>query len=175
MGDELTRIQERLASDIEKTVAFFEALPASDSTQPLYTTGSQWQVGQLLAHFVSAERTYTHYLRDVLQGGPGVPKDFDLDAFNDAETPALSATPIPELITALRQTRADLIDLTRSMTDADLDRAVYHPWFGQSDMRSMLKLIYRHHLIHLRDARAALETGQPVPHREIAPPAASER
>ena len=175
MADKLARIQERLASDIEKTVAFFDSLSVSDWDQPLYTTGSQWQVRHLLAHFVSAERAYTHYMRDVLQGGPGVPKDFDLDAFNDAETPALSARPIPELMAALRQTRADLTDLTRSMTDADLDRSVYHPWFGQSDMRSMLKLIYRHHMIHLRDARAALETGRPVPHRDIAPPAASER
>jgi len=36
----------------------------------------------------------------------------------------------------------------------------------------MLKLIYRHNIIHLRDIRRALKTRQPVPHLDVTPPAA---
>ncbi len=34
----------------------------------------------------------------------------------------------------------------------------------------MLKLIYRHNMIHLRDLRKALATGDPVPHLDVSPP-----
>jgi hypothetical protein len=33
----------------------------------------------------------------------------------------------------------------------------------------MLKLVYRHNMLHERDVRKALETGQPVPHVDAQP------
>jgi hypothetical protein len=37
----------------------------------------------------------------------------------------------------------------------------------------MLKLVYRHTMLHLRDVRKALETGLPVPHLDVTPPSAN--
>jgi hypothetical protein len=54
----------------------------------------------------------------------------------------------------------------------DLQLRGYHPWFGDSQLEDMLKLIYRHNIIHLRDIRRALKTRRPVPHLDVTPPAA---
>ena len=170
MSTELARIQERLASEGEKTAAFFESLSSSEWGQQVYTTGSQWRVRQFLAHFVSAEHAYIRFMRDVLQGGEGAPRDFDINAFNEAETPPLSQNPVAELIAAFRQVRAELIGLCNNLTEADLSRIGYHPWFGEMELSWYLKLVYRHNVIHLRDIRQALQTGQPVPHAAVLPP-----
>jgi hypothetical protein len=155
----------------EKTAAYFESLERSDWEQQVYTTGSGWRVRQLLAHFISAERAFEHFIRDVMKGGPGAPRDFDIDAFNESEVPQLEAAP-PELIDAYRETRSRTLKLLDEVGSSDLRLRGYHPWFGDSQLEDMLKLIYRHNIIHLRDIRRALKTHQPVPHLDVTPPAA---
>ena len=168
----LGRIRERLSSEGEKTAEFFDALTEADWDQQVYTTGSGWRVSQLLAHFISAERTFEIFIRDVLKGGPGAPRDFDIDAFNESEVPELQA-PRSELIRTYRSTRRRTLELLDEVDSTDLLKRGYHPWFGDSQLDDMLKLIYRHNIIHLRDIRRALKSHAPVPHLDVTPPAAT--
>jgi hypothetical protein len=101
-----------------------------------------------------------------LDGGPGVPKDFDIDAFNEAQVPTLDALSNLELVEALRSVRRETVSFVGSLGPGDLDREGFHPWFGQGTLGFIIKLIYRHPMLHLRDTRQAIETGQPVPHGE---------
>jgi len=167
----LAHIRGRLEEEGQKTAAYFEALADSDWDQQVYTTGSGWQVSQILAHFISAERAFEHFIRDVLKGGPGAPRDFDIDAFNESEVPELAA-PTSELVSAYRATRLRSLKLLDEVGANDLRRRGYHPWFGDSQLEDMLKLVYRHNIIHLRDVRRALKSGKPVLHLEVTPPAA---
>jgi uncharacterized damage-inducible protein DinB len=163
---EIERLQQRLAAEGEKVASFFGALSAELWDRQVYTTGSQWTIRHVLAHFVSAERTYLYYMRDVVDGGTGVPRDFDIDGFNESQVPALAQRPGAELLSALRQARSETVAFVGGLSSSDLDRRGYHPWFGDADLRFMLKLIYRHPMLHTRDVRQALETGAPVPHGE---------
>jgi hypothetical protein len=173
LEETLDRIRTRLMEEGEKTAAYFESLSHADWDQRVYTTGSGWHVRQLLAHFISAERKFEHFIRDVLAGGPGAPRDFDIDGFNESEVPELDAHP-SDLIEAYRQTRQRTIDLMDEITSDDLHLRGYHPWFGDSQLEDMLKLIYRHNIIHVRDIRRALRTRLPVPHLDVTPPAAMD-
>jgi hypothetical protein len=164
--DELAHIRTRLAAEGEKVAAFFASLAEPDWDQQVYTTGSAWKVRQVLAHFVSAERAYQGYIRDVLQGGAGAPHDLDIDAFNEAEAPVLSAAPVSDLIADFRQARADSIRLTQILGEADLVRLGFHPWFGEKELGWYLKLLYRHNSLHLQDVRKALETRHSLPHTD---------
>ena len=132
----------------------------------VYTRGSQWAVRHILAHFVSAERAYLHYMRELLDGGRGVPRDFDIDAFNESQVLSLSPLPHAELVRSLRRARSETVAFVAGLSASDLDRRGYHPWFGETDLGFMLKLTYRHPMLHLRDVRQALQTGEPVPHGE---------
>lgn len=163
---EIHHLQQRLASEGRKTHNFFRALTPMDWDRPVYTSGSAWRVRHVLAHFISAETGYLRYLRQAVAGGPGVPRDFDIDAFNESEVPRLDGLKADELLSTFEATRAETIEFVGGLTAADLDRRGYHPWFGDGDLRFILKLIYRHPQLHVRDVRQALDSGSPLPHGE---------
>lgn len=166
-------ILKRLVEEGRKTAAFFAALPAAQFGQAVYTTGPEWQARDLIAHLVSTERTLLHYARDVLAGGPGVPENFAIDAYNAEQTAALRTAAVGELVAAVETARAETAALVAGLADADLDRLIFHPWLGRAPLEQVFKLLYRHTMLHERDVRRALETGQPVPHVDSTPPAAA--
>ena len=172
MSARLDLIRKRLAEAGEKTAAYFRGLPPEAYAQQVYTTGPQWRVQDILAHFVSAEQTMVYYGREIVAGGPGAPADFVIDEFNAAQVAALGAAGPAELIGRYEAARQATLALAAGWTDADLDRIGRHPWFGRVPLDNMLKLVYRHNLIHERDVRKALETGLPVAHVDAQPPAA---
>ena len=171
MHKDLERIANRLASEAEKTIAFFSDLTQDAWRQQVYTTGSCWNVRQILAHFVATERALTRLMNNVVEGGSGVPTSFEIDAFNEREVEALERAEIPRLIEDFQLARSEIIDWVRGLDPEDLERTGRHPWFGETELRKMLKLVYRHNMIHLRDVRKALAERAPVPHEYIQPPA----
>jgi hypothetical protein len=162
-------ILKRLQEEGLKTAAYFHTLGEPDFAQVVYTTGPRWPVRDVLAHFVSAEQTLTYYGRDVLAGGRGAPDDFVIDDFNAIEVAGLRAISPAALIDRFAAARADTAAMVAGMADADFDRVGRHPWFGRVPLEQMLKLVYRHNMLHERDVRRALESGQPVPHVDARP------
>lgn len=171
MDDELLLISRRMMSEGNKTVEYFHGLPTQAWKQQVYTTGSCWTVHQVLAHFVSAEIGLSTLVRDVITDGRGAPEGFNIDDFNEKEVAGLRDMTATALIDRFTRARADFSTLVNSLSPADLDRLGRHPWFGETELRKALKLVYRHNMIHLRDIRRALESGRPVPHLEVRPPA----
>lgn len=163
---ERDHLQQRLSDEGDKTAAFFGGLAPETWEAPVYSTGPGWHVRDVLAHFVSAERSYLHYMRETVAGGPGVPRDFDIDAFNAVQVRALSGQTPDQLLDAFRTVRRQTCDFVQTLGPFDLDRIGYHPWFGEESLRFLLKLIYRHPMLHVRDVRLAMETGGPVPDGE---------
>jgi len=164
-------IVKRLHEEGQKTAAYFRSLADRAYAQQVYTTGPEWRVREVLAHFVSAEQTFVFYGRDILTGGPGAPEDFVIDEFNATQVAGLKDAPPADLIRQFEAARAEVVEMVRGMTDPDFDRIGRHPWFGRVPLEQMLKLIYRHNMLHERDTRKALETGQPVlQHVDAQPP-----
>ena len=169
MPDRKDLILKRLREEGDKTVAYFRALPEAHAQQTVYTTGPQWHARDILAHLVSAERTMVYYGAEILRGGAGAPEDFVIDEFNAAQVAALNATSVLELVALFETARANTIALVETMSDSDFDRIGRHPWFGRVPLEQMLKLVYRHTMIHERDTRKAIQTGAPVPHVDVQP------
>ncbi len=167
---ELAHMIRRLEEDGERTLDAFHSLPDDAWEQRVYTTAGQWTVRMVLAHFVFAERALQRLIDNVARGGPGAPRDLDIDRFNESEAAAFQATPPSELLTAFHGARRETVRLARRLDPAELSNTGYHPWFGEVELRAMLKLVYRHNMIHLRDIRLAIQTGAPVQHRELTPP-----
>lgn len=173
MATELDHLSQRMTKDGEKTVRYFRDLDSDQWQIQVYTTGSQWTVRDILAHFVSAERSFKRLVEDVSAGGSGAPRDLDIDEFNEREVPKLDGLSPQDLLEAYAQARTQSVRLTQSLKPEDLEKVGYHPWFGEVQIREMLKLVYRHNMIHLRDIRRAIRRGGPVPHKDIEPPSAS--
>lgn len=167
-------ILKRLSDEGEKTAAFFKALPADGPqwAQQVYTTGGHWRVREVLCHFVSAEKTFAFYGRQILAGGGGAPEDFVIDEFNETQVGGMADRRTQDLIAEFERRRRETLDFVLGMSDSDFDRVGRHPWFGRVPLENMLKLVYRHNMIHQRDVNKALEAGQPVPHVDAKPPTA---
>ena len=170
MSERRDLILGRLSVEGQKAVDYFRSLPGEAWEQPVYTTGGKWRVREVLCHFVSAEETIVFFGKDILRGGEGAPEGFQIDEFNATQVGGMAERTPDQLINEFQQRRADTLALVAAMTEADLDRSGRHPWFGRESLDKMLKLVYRHNNLHLRDVRRALETGQPVSHVDITPP-----
>jgi hypothetical protein len=149
-------IVRRLQDEGERTLSFFQNLDEGHWKRRIYSEGSRWTVRQILCHFVSAEAGFLSLAHDILADGEGAPKGMDIDAFNEREVGAMDDRSPAELLVDFSGLRRDMVALAKGIEEADLDRVGRHPFFGRSTLEKLLKLVYRHNMIHLRDVRWAL-------------------
>ncbi|MDI6768378.1 MAG: maleylpyruvate isomerase N-terminal domain-containing protein [Anaerolineales bacterium] len=58
MPESSTFLAERLRAEGEKTAAFFAALNTDQWQARVYTENTEWRVRDVLAHFISAEKSF---------------------------------------------------------------------------------------------------------------------
>lgn len=148
----------RMMRSGESTLAFFRDLPAADWKRVIYSGDSSWTVRDVLAHFVSAEAGKLGLVQDVLAGGPGAPEDFDLDGFNAREIDSLAGTPPAELLDSFAHLRQSFVRLVAGMSDADLACIGRDPYLGLAPLADMIRLVYFHNQIHIREIRRCMDT-----------------
>jgi hypothetical protein len=151
------RLAERLASESQKTMEFFRALLPAQWDCVVYTQGPVWTAHHLLAHFVSAEQALRTLIEDVYAGGAGAPENFDIDGFNADEVAEFVERTPDELLREFEASRQACVVLVRRMKAADLANTGRHPFLGWVTLEDMIKMLYRHDQIHLRDLRRLLK------------------
>lgn len=153
---DLENILKRLEGEGKKVLAFFKALGESDWDEMIYTEGDAWGVHQILAHFVSVERAFQWLTNDIVSGGRGTPAEFDLERFNHEQVAQLQPYTREELLKTFSEERSATIQQASGFTPEDLDKVGHHPWFGMVNVGKLLKLLYRHNQLHIRDIRHQL-------------------
>lgn len=156
MSEASERLVRRLQDEGEKTLAFFKAIDPQAWQLQVYSEGANWTVYQVLVHFVSAEQQVSLLVRHIADGGPGVPEDFDLDAYNERQVGKREAQGVAELLSEFAELRRQTVEMVSGFTDADLAREGRHPFLGIAPISDIIKLMYRHNQIHQRDLRRAL-------------------
>jgi hypothetical protein len=157
MSETPERLAERLASESQKTLDFFRALSPEQWDCVLYTQGPVWTAHHLLAHFVSVEQALKLLIEDVYAGGAGAAEGFDIDGFNEAEVAELVRRTPEELLQEFELNRRACTKLVRKMQAADLEKSGRHPFLGWVALEDIIKMLYRHDQIHLRDLRRLLK------------------
>ncbi len=156
----MTERKQALVSELEKaaeeTTALFAALSPAQLARPVYTESIEWNVRQVLAHLVTIEKSMHWLFRNLLDGGPGAPEDFDIERFNRSQPAKLEHLTRTELIQRFREVRAETIAITAAMTDADLDREGRHPFHGQGRLERFVRWAYEHQRLHEDDVRRAI-------------------
>ena len=156
MPDTPAGLSAKLISEGEKTLIFFKDLGNEQLERIVYSEGTSWSVRNVLAHFVSAEIAFRELLTDVLAGGTGAPEGFDIDSFNQKEALALHGLSTSVLIDQFREVRWQIASIVTQINAEQLDRTARHPFLGMAALVDIIKLIYRHNQIHLRDVRRIL-------------------
>jgi hypothetical protein len=149
-------LSERLLREGEKVLAFFHNLDREWLEQTVYTEGADWNVREVLAHFVSTERAFSSLLENVLSGGEGAPVGFDIDAYNQRKVAALKDIPVNDMLVDFREQRARIAASVSNLDGDQLQRLARHPFLGVVPLVDIIKLIYRHNVVHLRDVRKVI-------------------
>ena len=163
MTDRLGHVVTRLNEGRQQTLAFFHTLEPEQWDIQVYDVGPEWDVRHVLCHFISAEQAHFRLFKNVASGGEGAPADFDIDGFNASDVPRLDEHQVAELLTQFSDTRTTLVKFVEGLSEADLERVGRHPFLGQVALGTMIKMIYRHNMLHQRDIQQAIQSGQPVP------------
>jgi len=144
MTDPRTRIIAKLEENIKNTTSFFRSLSGEQLSVQVYTDGAEWTVKQVLAHFITIERSMHWLFKDILSGGSGSPDDFDVDRFNLTQTKKLDGLSVEELIERFRSVREDTIAIVRGMTEQDFSREGMHAFHGYGKLERFIIWAYEH-------------------------------
>jgi len=156
MSDTPESLAERLKQEGERVISFFNNLSQPQWGLIIYPQGAEWTFKHLLAHIVSSEIGRSELIQDILMDGLGAPKDFDIEAYNQREVDGLLSETSANLIKRFTLERSKLVNVVLTMKQADLDRIGNDPFLGEAQLVDIIKLTYRHHIIHLRDAKRIL-------------------
>lgn len=153
MSTKATTLADKLIAEGERTVAFFNALSPDAWEMPVYAEGPGWKVRDAYEHLILSEETLSLLFEQVVREGRGVEEGYNIDAFNAAHTGELSALSVGQLAARYSATRLRTAEFTRGLTDEQLAIRARHPALGESTLEEMIKLIYVHHNLHMRDVR----------------------
>lgn len=159
MNHRCTPIIAELNKNMEDTIAFFSSLSPDELRLQVYPDGAQWTVQQVLAHFITIERSMQWLFKNILSGGPGSPDGFDVERYNRTQPKKYDGKTIGELIEAFRSVRHDTIEIVGSMSDADLDREGQHAFHGHGKLERFVIWAYEHVGLHLKDLQRRLSKG----------------
>ena len=157
MVDRQSDIIIRLETNLAETVAYFRALTPEDLDRRIYQEDTAWTVKLVLAHFITIEKSMQWLFNNILAGGPGSPKNFDIDRFNRTQPQKLAGRSFEELIRQLETVRAGSLSIVNDMPPEDLDRKVWHVFHAQVTLESFVRWAYDHVNIHIPDIRKRLD------------------
>ena len=155
VGRKLDIIQ-KLEANLMETVAFFKSLTPENLAVRVYQDATDWTVKLVLAHFVTIERSMHWLFKNILSGGPGSPKNFDIDRFNRTQPKKLNGFSLDELVQEFEAVRTETILLVKEMSEEDLDREGWHVFHGQGTLERFIRWAYEHANIHTDDIRKVI-------------------
>jgi hypothetical protein len=156
MANRRERLIRELDRSLRESLAFFKGLSSTELKTRVYADGAQWTVQEILAHFITIERSMHRLFRDILSGGRGSPPDFDIERFNRTQPRKLESLALEELIEQFRAVRRDTVEIVRAMNEEDLDREGVHAFHGHGRLERFIRWAYEHAQLHEDDARRAL-------------------
>ena len=156
MADRRADIIAGLEKGGEESVTFFESLTAEELTGQVYQDGAKWTAKQVLAHFITIERSMHWLFKNISSGGSGAPEDFDIERFNRTQTSKLDEFTLEELISQFRTVREETISIVKELSEDDLDREGLHAFHGHGKLDRFIRWAYEHARIHENEIRQAL-------------------
>jgi hypothetical protein len=156
MSDSPQFLARRLQEEGEKTIQYFKQVNNDQWKQRIYTDGIDWNLQQLLAHFVTTEDGLLSLIVNIAGGGEGSPENFDIDRYNRRKVSAIDSLPVEELINLFSKNRSTTVTYVSGLSPEILSLEGRHPFLGIVPLVEIIKLVYRHNHIHLRDIRKVL-------------------
>jgi hypothetical protein len=150
-------IVDKLIEEGQKTELYFSSLAEPEWGIRVYLDEMEWQVKDVLAHFISAEKSFLVLFDNIKILGQGTPEDFSIDKFNNSQVKKMKDLSYADLLVLFHETRNQTGKWVNDLSDEDMEKAGRHPAMGEAKLKDMIKMIYLHNQMHLRDLRSAIK------------------
>jgi hypothetical protein len=150
------KIIEKLISDGDRIVELFTSLAIPEWSSIVYFGEYEWQVKDILAHFISAEQSFIVLFDSIRISGLGVTNDFTVDDYNNAQILKLKGFEIKDLIDLFKKTRNDTVIWVSQISEHDFEKVGRHPALGETKIFNMIRMISIHTQMHLKDLHNSL-------------------
>lgn len=157
MTDRRSDIIQKLEKNVAGSITFFRSLKPEELDVKVYPDDESWTVKQILAHFITIERSMQWLFKNILSGGSGSPEDFDFEKYNRTQPKKFFSLTFDELIGQFRLVRQDTVAIVSGMKENDLDREGLHAFHGHGKLERFICWAYEHVDIHENDIRKALQ------------------
>lgn len=146
----------KLISDGDLIVNIFNSLSIADWTLTVYDGENNWQVRDILAHFITSEQSFIVLFDGIRFDGIGVNEDFSIDAFNNAQVLQMKQATTDDLINIFKKTREATVNWLFQIPEDDLIKVGKHPALGETMIINMIRMISIHNQMHLKDLQVSI-------------------
>jgi hypothetical protein len=149
-------LADRLKKEGDSVVAYFQGLSPEQWEQVIYGSEGAWRARDVLGHLIAAEGGHQELIQNVAGGGEGVDEHFQVDEYNQRTVDALRGQERGILLGQYAMVRERTAAIVRGLAPEQLENTGRHPYLGQITLEAMIRAIYHHNSLHLRDVAAAL-------------------
>lgn len=140
----------------EKATSFIQQLSGDQMDRKVYEDGAEWTVREVCLHIVEVEGSVMRLIENILAGGEGVPKDFDLDRYNESKVKSMGRLSRKELIDKFSYLRAETIRKIEELNEDDFDIVGRHAFLGKATVKEMFRMMNVNINLHIRDIKRVL-------------------
>ena len=153
----------KLRSEGERIRAYFASLGDTQWHTEIYDEGAVWTPRSILAHLMTSERGFLKLFENVRTGGGGSSADFSIDRHNARQQESTRDLLPSELLRQYAEVRSEMVGYVAQLSHADLEARGRHPALGDTTLLDMIKMLFLHNSLHVRDIKRVLSDG---PHKD---------
>jgi hypothetical protein len=146
----------RLLIEGKKVVSFFNGLSHEQWKITVYSEEPLWTIEHFLVHFIVSETSLLQLVENIVNGGYGVADEFNLDSYNKRKVSSYKLRTSEEMINQFWVNRKQTANFVSHINQISLHKKGRHPFLGLVSLDKIIKLIYRHNQLHLREIRDLL-------------------
>jgi len=150
-------LAERLDREGKKNFLFFEKLSPDDWQKQVYSDGAACKEQDMFTHVVGTEQTLPRLFQEIISGDGGVGDEFDLDYYNESKVVNAGEISPQVLLNTFAERRKETVKFVTDLSEEDLLMIGSHPFLGNAEISEMVKLMYIHVQLHIRDVRNVIK------------------
>ena len=154
MSERITHLVNRLHQKRDEAMSYFETI--TDPTMLVYTD-PDWDIRTVYMHLVWSERGLLRLYQNIAEGGEGASTEFDINRYNDSQAGKTAEVPWEQIAPQFEAARAQTIAWVETLDESVLDRVGRHPFVGEDTLERLIKVLYIHPNLHIKDIEAAKE------------------
>jgi hypothetical protein len=149
-------IKEKLSDTREELMDLAGELTDDQWHSAVFGEDSEWRVIDIIRHVADSERGMTNLMKQIKEGGDGVPPDFDIDRWNRRAVSKLQDKSPQDLLEWMNENRMELFSFIDTLNEDDWDKKGRHASLRIMSIEEICHLIADHEHMHLLGVRQAL-------------------